>query len=123
MRNEREMKPADWPMSGLSAADALFVALKDEDMAHFIRAYFAEPELKPQVLSRHWLTEHDSSRLWQVVIIEESRLGGRRGQFFNVAHISLDAASGEIRGKWFFGNIFLEEYLEFIDRLNARRSD
>ena len=109
-------------MSGLSAADALFVALQDKDTAHFIRAYFAAPELKPRVLSRRWVTEHESKQLWQVAIIEKSCLGGRRGQFFNVAHISLDAASGEIRQKWFFGNVFLEEYLEFINRLTARRS-
>jgi hypothetical protein len=110
-------------MPGISAADALFVALKDEDTACFLRTHFAAPELKPQVLSRRWVTEHDSRRLWQVAIIEKSRLGSRQAHFFNVAHISLDAASGEIRQKWFFGNVFLEEYLEFIDRLTARRSD
>jgi hypothetical protein len=122
MRNEKQKKQAHLPVPGLSAADALFVALKDEDTAYFLRAHFAAPELKPQILSRRWVTEDDSRRLWQVAIIEKSRLGGRRGRFFNVAHISLDAASGEIRQKWFFGNVYLEEYLEFTDRLTARRS-
>jgi hypothetical protein len=122
MRNEKQKKLAGCLVPALSAADALFVALKDEDTASFLRTHFAEPELKPEVLSRRWVTEHDSTRLWQVAIIEKSRLGGRPGRFFNIAHISLDAASGEIRQKRFFANVFLEEYHEFIDRLSARRS-
>ncbi len=123
MQNERQNKAEDSPVPGLSAADALFIALEDQDTSYFLKTYFAAPELKHQVFSRRWVTEHDSRKIWQVAIIEKSRLGGGREQLLNIAHISLDASSGEICKKWFFGNVFLEEYLEFIDRLSVRRSD
>ncbi|MDH7512600.1 MAG: hypothetical protein QHH14_06620 [Clostridiales bacterium] len=123
MQNERQNKAEGLSVPGLSAADAMVIALRDEDTACFLRTHFAAPELKHEVLSRRWVTEHDSRKTWQVAIIEKGRLGGGREQVLNIAHISLDALSGEICQKWFFGNVFLEEYLEFIDCLSARRSD
>ncbi len=120
MKNDSKKTSVDCPMTGLSAGDALFIALKDEDTAHFLRTHFSAPELDHHIYSRRWMMEQDSRRFWQVTIIEKSSLDGKREQFFNIAHISLDAVSGQICQRWFFGNILLQEYLEFINRLGTR---
>jgi len=122
MRNAMQKEFADQPAPELSAAEAFSIALEDRRTARFLKTHFSAPELRPRVFSRRWLRKAASGAFWQIAIIEKTPAVGNKNWLLTVAHVSVDAADGEIRGRWFFCRIFLEEYLEFIVRSGAHQT-
>lgn len=109
-----------WPDSGLSAAEALFIALGDGQAAFFMKTHFSPPEQRAHVFSKRWIIRENSCCFWHVAVIEQGRVPTGTRPLINVAHIIVDGFSGRIQKKWLLGNIFEDEYRQFLKELFAR---
>jgi hypothetical protein len=108
------------PDHGLSAEQALFLALEDPQTACFLKTSFSTPEQKSEIITERRVTKNSLGYFWQVAIIEKPLPTLRANlPLLNIAHIIVDALDGKILRRWFLRNVFSEEYQEFKRRLFA----
>jgi hypothetical protein len=106
------------PGRGLSAEQALFLALEDPQTACFLKTTFTIPEEKPEIVTERWMTRDKRCYSWQVAIIEKPLPGLRANlPLLNIAHIMINALDGKVLQRWFLQSVFYEEYTEFMSNV------
>jgi hypothetical protein len=106
----------------LTAVHALVIALEDRETSAFLRTAFSAPEQRANVVTERRYSNGTGRRLWHISIIETPRPSAVLTRpLLNIAHVAVDARSGQVRGRWFWRGVFYEEYREFVRKLPSLR--
>lgn len=99
----------------LTASAALLMALEDAKTSHFIKANFADPQQRPDIVSRTSLFRKNQHCRWIVEVKEEIplSLNGKSG-LMNIARIEIDPFKGMIIRRLFLKYILEEEYQRML---------